>query len=146
MSSLTELKLVIAKKPTQLSPVIQRRNKLIKRLWEQIQLAKAQQSGSVFAPAKMRSYTDSETGLRKQIEVPKRIKPWHFTADNGKLCVQVRYGSAVLELAKGKSAVELANADQLIPTLEAIKAAVSAGEIDAQIEAAAMKLKSGFTK
>ena len=34
----------------------------------------------------------------------------------------------------------------LVPTLELIKRAVEAGELDAQIEAAAVKLRAGFTK
>ena len=35
---------------------------------------------------------------------------------------------------------------ELVPTLELIKQAVEAGELDAQIEAAAVKLRTGFTK
>ena len=34
----------------------------------------------------------------------------------------------------------------LVPTLELIKQAVEAGELDAQIEAAAVKLRAGFVK
>ena len=35
---------------------------------------------------------------------------------------------------------------ELVPTLELLKRAVEAGELDAQIEAAAIKLRAGFTK
>jgi len=34
----------------------------------------------------------------------------------------------------------------LIPTLEMIKTAIDAGELDAQIEAAANKLRNGFAQ
>ncbi len=55
MATLTTLKLSTAVKTTHM-PVIQvRRNKLIKRLWEQMELAKAQQAGTQFAPIKFRS-------------------------------------------------------------------------------------------
>jgi hypothetical protein len=58
----------------------------------------------------------------------------------------VRYGARVLELAKGKWAVEISSAADLVPTLQAIKVAVDAGELDAQIEAAAGSLRAGFEK
>ena len=128
-------------------PAVQvRRNKLSKRLWEQSQLAKAQQSGTEFSPVKQRSYLDKETGLRRLVESSKRVKPWWFTADNGKLAMNVRYGARTIELAKGKSTVEIVNMDQLVPTLELIKRAVEEGELDAQIEVAAIKLREGFGK
>jgi hypothetical protein len=89
---------------------------------------------------------DSETGLRKQIETSKRVKAWWFTADNGKLAVSVRYGTRLIELGKGKFAVEVGSDKDLLPVLEVLKAAVLAGELDTQIEAASVKLRSGFGK
>jgi len=52
----------------------------------------------------------------------------------------------VLELAKGKSAVEVASNKDLVPALELIKTAVSNGELDAQIEAASTALRKGFVR
>jgi len=51
-----------------------------------------------------------------------------------------------LQLAKGKSAVEVAGPQELIKTLEAIKAAVEAGELDAAIDTASQSLREGFAK
>ena len=85
-------------------------------------------------------------GERVSLTVPKRIKPWWFVAENGKCCIAVRYGSKVIELAKGKSAIEVANPDALIEALEAVNSAVLAGELDAQIEIASGQLRSGFKK
>ena len=144
MSALNGLKLTATHKPTQMSPVQQRRNKLVKRLWEQIELAKAEQNGTTFAPTRFRSVKDTETGARKQVETCKRVKAWWFVADTGKLVLSVRYGTKVLELAKGKWAVELAGEKDLVPTLELLKGAVLAGELDAQIDAASDKLREGF--
>jgi len=146
MATLASLKLSTAVKPTHMPAVQVRRNKLVKRLWEQIELAKAQQAGIQFAPVKFRSYQDKETGLRKQVETTKRVKQWWFIADNGKLVMNVRYGVSVIDLAKGKSAVEIASLAELVPTLELIKQALEAGELDTQIEAAALKLRDGFGK
>ena len=146
MATLATLKLSTAAKPTHMPAVQVRRNKLAKRLWEQMQLAKAQEAGTQFSSVKFRSYLDKDTGLRKQVEVQKRIKQWWFTADNGKLAMNVRYGARVIELAKGKSSIEIGSTHQLLSTLDMIKKAVEAGELDAQIEAAANKLREGFGK
>jgi hypothetical protein len=95
---------------------------------------------------KYRSMVDRETGLRKQVELPKRIKPWWFQSEQGKVCVSVKYGSWTIELAKGKPSVEVASAQDLIKTLETIKLAVEAGELDAQIETASASLRSSFKR
>ena len=54
--------------------------------------------------------------------------------------------SKVLELAKGKVAVEVGAEKDLVPTLELIKTAVLNGELDTQIDAAANKLRLGFAQ
>jgi hypothetical protein len=82
----------------------------------------------------------------KTLEVPRRVKPWWWISESGKVCVSIRYGSKVLELSKGKAAVEVANPDELASTLEAVRRAVEAGELDAQIEAASGALRSGFKR
>jgi len=146
MSTLSALKLTAVKKPTNLTAIQQRRNKLIRRLGEQMDLARAQQGGIQFKSPKTRTYLDKATGVRTQVEVNKRVKAWWFTADNGKLALCVRYGTSVLELAKGKFAVELASEQDLLPTLEMVKTAVVAGELDTAIDNAANKLRDGFVK
>lgn len=146
MSTLTALKLTDAKKPNQAPQVVQRRNKLAKRVWQQIELAKAQEQGTQFRVTKFKSYTDSETGIRKQIETQMIVKQWWFTTDAGKLAISVRYGSKVLELAKGKYAVEVAQEKDLAKTLDVIKTAVLNGELDSAIHNAATKLRAGFAK
>lgn len=146
MATLATLKLSTAVKPTHMPAVQVRRNKLVKRLWEQVELAKAQEAGTHFSPTKFRTVMENDTGLRKQVEVSKRLKQWWFTADNGKLALSIRYGARLLELAKGKYAVELASEKELVPTLEIIKAAVLAGELDAAIDVASNKLRDGFAR
>ncbi len=146
MSTLSTLKLVATKKPLHQPAIVIRRNKLSTKLWEQIQLAKSQISGQAFTVMKYRSIKDAETGLRKQVELPKRIKPWWFVSDTGKVCFSVRYGSWTIELAKGKPSVEVASAEDLVKALETIKHAVEAGELDSQIETASASLRSGFKR
>jgi hypothetical protein len=146
MSTLSTLKLVAVKKPRNMPAVVIRRNKLAAKLWEQINLAQSQLDGKPFVIMKYRSIKDSATGLRKQIEVPKRIQPWWFQSESGKVRVAVKYGSCTIELAKGKPSVEVASAEDLVKALTAIKTAVEAGELDAQIETASGALRAGFKR
>ena len=145
MSTLAVLKLSATKKSQSVTPAVQRRNKLCKKLWEQIQLAQAHLEGKEFTTTRFRTVTDQD-GLRRSVELPKRVRAWWWNGDNGKIALNVRYGAKVVELAKGKSTIEVAAQTDLIPTLELIKRAVEAGELDTQIETASNKLREGFGK
>ena len=143
MAIFSTLKLVAAKKPTFVPPVQARRNKLSTRLWEQIELAKAQRNGTVFAPTRTKTIRD-EDGNTRTVERSRRIKQWWFISDAGKVCISIRYGARVLELSKGKTAIEVASPGELINALETVKSAVEAGELDGQLEIASTTLRSTF--
>jgi hypothetical protein len=136
MSALTGLKLVSVKKPFQISPVAQRRNKLSKQIWQQIQLAKALAEGKDYAPEKTITVKDRQTGQRHTVTRARRVRQWWFVTDSGRVCLQVRYGTRVLELAKGKNSIEVGSSGELLTALEAVKVAVETGELDAAIEGA----------
>jgi hypothetical protein len=140
MSVLNNFKLVDVKRNNQLSPMQHRRNKLIKKLWEQMEFVKAKQHGEIYAPKRLRTVTNKVTGERATVEMAKRIRPWYWTTDSGKVCLSIHYGAKVIALAKGMTAIELANETEVLPTLEKIKAAVEAGELDGQIEAVSSAL------
>ena len=146
MTALSALKLTAARKPTNLPQVVQRRNKIIGRIAEQMELAAAYANGTTHLFTKVRTITDKDTGSRKQVETSKRVKAWWFISDNGKLALTVRYGAKLLELAKGKYAIEVATPAELVDTLEIVRTAVENGELDDAIDSAANKLKSGFSK
>ena len=104
-------------------------------------------SGSTtYAPIKLRNVVNKVTGERTRIEAAKRVKQWWFVADTGRVCVQVRYGTRVLELAKGKNSIEVANGDELLSVLETVKRCVEAGELDAQIDAASNAVRARIVK
>jgi hypothetical protein len=145
MSALNGLKLVAAKRPQTASPIVQRRNKLSNQLWEQIELARASAEGKTFAPIRLRNVKDKLTGERKKIEAAKRIKQWWFVAESGKVCLQVRYGTRVLELAKGKNSIEVGSGNELLAVLETVKKCVENGEMDTQIEAASAAVRERFS-
>ena len=80
------------------------------------------------------------------MEQPKRVKPWWFTAEDGSVCLQVRYGVQVLEIGKGKNTITLASKDQLVDTLNLVKQAAEHGELDKHIAAVATKARLNFAK
>ena len=121
-----------------------RKNKLLKKLDEQIALATAQKNGELFTVKRLKNVKDGN-GNSTQIEVAKRVSPW-FWADNNKTFVQIRYGTRVLELQKGKNTIETASAEDLVKTLNIVKSSVANGELDSVIEAASVKVRERFGK
>jgi len=146
MSVLSSLKLVSAKRPAALAPIQICRNKLIVNLSEQIAMAIAMRDGGTYAPKRIRKVKDDQSGEVHSVEMAKRVRQWWFTAESGKVVIQLRYGSKVIDIAKGKNSVEVSNGAELIAVLETLKSAVASGELDAQITAAAEAVKARFGK
>lgn len=143
LDSLNTLKFTDTKRPKNQPPIVQRRNKLISKLWEQLELAKAKHSGKDFVIKRYKNVKDLEGNI-KSIEKPKRIKPWWFISSTGALCINVFYGSKVLELASGKTAIEATDLANVIEVLELLKREAEIGTFDAAIEAASLQLRSRF--
>ena len=146
MSALNTLKFVSAKKPTQLAPIEIRRRKLSSKLWSQIQLANALNNGETYTEKKFRTFKDRQTGVTRSVEVLKRIRQMWFVGENGKVCVQIKYGSKILEFSKGKNAIEVSSGEELITALNTLKIAVESGELDNQLNLAADSVKEKFKK
>ena len=145
-ATLAKLSLVNAKKPLQAPPIMQRRSKVSNALHQQLLLAQALAEGNSYAPKVFKTVTNKVTGERATVETTKRIKPFWFVADNGKVCLQVRYGNKVMELAKGKNSIEVANGEELVKTLSLVIDCVNKGELDAQIEQASSAVRARFIK
>jgi hypothetical protein len=145
MSTLAKLKFVNAVRRVGVSAEQQRRNKLSNKLHEQIELARAHAEGRTYSPTRLRTVTDID-GNRKQVEMPKRIKPWWFVSEGGRIVFNVRYGAKIVDFGKNKNAIEVGSGTELIAALESVKAAVEGGELDAQITAVSGELRSNFSK
>jgi hypothetical protein len=136
MELLKTLKLKRYQRNTTRNPVLQRRIKLAAGITEQIQLAE----NPNYKSYSVRTVADDNGGVRA-VEVGKRVLRWWRVGADGSVELTVRYGSRVLELAKGMDAVELASADELVPVLEQFKAAAERGEMDDMIAAQLAKRK-----
>ena len=147
MAVLSNLRLVASKKHQTVSPVVHRRNKLVNKLHEQIELCEAQKVGNTYAPKRLKTFTNKQTGERMTAEVVKRVKEWFWIGDNGKINLAVKYGAKTLPLnKKGANAIELANGDELIATLKSLKAAVLDGELDDAISEVSEATRARFVK
>jgi len=147
MTALSSLQLAISKKAVKASPIVHRRNKLIAKIHEQLELCEAKMNGQLYAPKKLRTYINKQTGERMTVEAVKRIKEWHWIAPDGLIHLSVKYGSKVLPLASdGSNAIVCVNKEALIQALKTLKIAVLDGELDAAITEASNYTKSGFIK
>lgn len=147
MSTLTSLKLVVSKKNPSVAPIVQRRNKLVAKLHEQIELCEAQKSGNAYLPKKLKTYTNKQTGERMTVEVTKRIKEWFWIIDSGKINLAIKYGAKTLPLnKKGANAIELANGEELLNTLRELKVATLNGEFDEAINEVSSATRLAFKK
>lgn len=145
MSTLSTLKLTAAKRITSISPQAHRRMKLIQKIDDQIALAKAMATGATYNTKRFRNVRDDDGGTRT-VEIQKKVRPWWFPTDAGKIAISIRYGARVIEISKGKCAIEVGSGDDLINALTVVRKAVEGGELDTQIETASAKLREGFGK
>lgn len=145
--ALATLKLVNAKRQYKVDPTQLRRSKLNEKLKVQIEMAKALSRGETYTVKRKKLVFDKTTGESSVVYVDKRVKTWWFTNNETKrVAVQLFYGNKVIDLAKGKNAVEVSNGEELIAVLLKLQEAVLDGSLDSQIEAAAESVKARFSK
>lgn len=109
--------------------IVIRRRKLIAKIEEQMQLA----ANKDYTPTQHKWVTD-EHGNQRKVEVAKRVKRWWTASVDGKINLVVRYGSKLLEFAKGKNAIELSSEAEVVDVLSKVRDAVELGELDTLIE------------
>ena len=142
MNAIAKLKFVVSTPCRVLSPAAQRQNKFVAALDEQIEMVRAEGEGLVYRPLSRRWVKNPTTGEREQVQRAKRVKAWYWRTEAGKWHLAVRYGSRVLELSRGKNAIEVAELADLVPALTAIRTAVRAGELDEVIAAACAAMRA----
>lgn len=143
---LSSLTIVQAKRQSLADPIVFRRMKLIRKLDEQINLANAVLNGTTYVVKRLKNIKNEQSGEIRSFEVVRNVRPMFFKATNNKLCVQVRYGSKVVELAKGKNAIQVDDEKILVKVLETVRNAVFEGELDEEIAIASDAVKTRFKK
>jgi hypothetical protein len=144
---LSSLKVINAVKQVANDSTQFRREKLCKKLDEQINLAIAVSEGNTYTVKRQRNIKDKDSGLTTTVEVNKRVRQWWFVnRDTNKVALQLRYGTKVIEFAKGKNAIEVNSGEELITTLQKLRTATMNGELDECINTASLLVKARFKK
>jgi hypothetical protein len=147
MSIVTNLKLITTVKSSSVSPVLLRRSKLLAKVQEQIDMCEAKRNQQTYAPKRLKTVTNKETGERTTIETIKRVKEWFWITSDNKINLVIKYGAKTLPLnKKGANAIELMNGTALIGTLHKLKEAVIAGEFDDAISEVSDATRKAFKK
>jgi len=124
----------------QIDPVILRREKLIARIEEQLKLL---ENPNVDYIAKIRNVRCKETNRVIREEYDKKVNRWWFE-EKGKIYIQVKYGTSIIELRKGKPSIEVKDIDELREVLEKLITAIEDGEIDIVLKDVGLKIRKKF--
>ena len=138
MSHLSKLKIVAQQAKRLQSKTEHRRSKLLEKLDDQLAMVQALIDGETYTRTR-KVWRENEAGERVLVERPKRMRPWYWMSGAGGCYFQVWYGSKVLELKPGMTAVQVATRDELPVVIREIMEAVKFGELDIQIEDVAEK-------
>jgi hypothetical protein len=129
MAFLNSHKLILYEQNNRNNSFLKRRCKLIAKIDEQILIA----TDSNHRPTKIK-WIQNEDGTERKLGIPKRVRRWWCEQQGGTVLLTIRYGNKVIELEKGKNAIELPSKAELEPTLQSIKKAVDDGEFDKLLE------------
>jgi len=117
-----ELNFVATKKPVVVDVVTQRRQRLIRRIDQQISLIKSAAEGML----------------------PRSC--WAWMDEKGTYFIPIKYGRNSIELQKGMFAIQCDCIEDVGQGLAAIRALVLQGDFDPQLQKASTEIRSKFSK
>lgn len=115
-----ELKFVAAKKPEAVNVTVQRRQRLIRRLDQQISLIHNAKDG--FLPR----------------------TSWVWTDEDGACFLAIKYGRNPIELKKGMFAIQCESVETATSALSQVRAMVLNGDFDDQLATASSDIRAKF--
>jgi hypothetical protein len=122
------------------------RAKVVAHLEQQKALVAAQLEGKAFEATRP-VYRTNDAGERVRVVQPVHVRRGWFEDGAGTTHFSIRYGSKPLPLDKaGSTSVEVGKLDRLAGVIDALLAAVHAGELDAQLAAAAQERGKAFKR
>ncbi|PHO04186.1 hypothetical protein CSC82_11680 [Rhodobacteraceae bacterium 4F10] len=131
MTNLSKLTVKSVVRASKQDPVVQRRQKLISGIEEQMKVAAAALKGESFEKLN-KTWVTNDSGEKVLVEKLRKVRAWFFEQDGG-WYVQCKYGNKALALGKG-NAVFVKTLKEVAAALETLKAAVEVGELDEAIE------------
>ncbi len=116
------LTLVPVIKPKAVNPVTQRRNRLLKAIRKQ---------QAVLEQFKLGEKTD---------------RVWFWSNEDGKIYLHIKYGKVILELAKGKYAIQCNTLDDVAKNLGLVESLIHKGELDHVLTLVSRDIRARFGK
>jgi len=92
---------------------------------------------------KIRNVRCKETNRVIREEYDKKVNRWWFE-EKGKIYLQVKYGTSIIELRKNKPSIEVKGIDELREVLEKLITAIEDGEIDIVLREVGVKIRKKF--
>lgn len=137
MATLSKFNLKTVKRYIGKDPRIQRRDKLVKALEEQLTMAEHRIKGKQYQATK-KTWVDDGKGGKELKEVPKRVREWFFEQDSG-WYVQCRYGARVLDVVGRSNSIFVNKVSEVPSVLKALIEATNKGELDDAIDKVSMR-------
>ena len=145
MGHLENLKIVAQQQRHTGNKTEHRRIKLLEKLDEQLAMVQSLIDGELYTKTK-NTYVKNDEGQRVLVQKQKRLRPWYWMNGSGSCYFQVWYGSKVIELKPGMTAVQVAKREDLLEVIRSVMEAISFGELDIQIEDVAERNKKQLRK
>lgn len=139
MATLSKFNLKTVKRINGKDPKINKRNKLVKALEEQLTIVEHKINGQEYKAVK-KVWKDNGSGEKVLMEVPKRVREWYFEQDSG-WYIQCRYGARVLDIVGRNNSVYVNKITEVPKIINALIEATNKGELDDAIERVSMRRK-----
>ena len=88
----------------------------------------------------------NDDGLIVAHQQPQRIKRWYWKADNGTWYMELLYGNSVIDIDRGRTAIEVGRHREIKKVIETLIAATENGELDFSLNKALVKRKEQLKK
>ena len=105
------------------------RQKITEAIDLQLAMVEAQATGTELKRTRSRAFKNAE-GIRERHDVAVRLRPWWWTDEAGTTFLSLRHGGRVIEIAPGKTAIEVGAFSDLPGKLTILRDATRAGELD----------------
>lgn len=135
MSNLAKLTLSATSPREPMTPLARKRIKLLRKLEQQIEAAEAEARDEEFLEEIKRWVRNEETGEKSLVTQNRSVRKWWWQNQHGAWMISLRDGNRLIQLAEDKTSVEVGGVEQMVSSLQTLRDAVIAGELDQQLEA-----------
>lgn len=134
MSNLSKLTLTTTTPNQPLTSLARKRIKLLRKLDQQLLAAECASEGLEHAEEVKRWVKNEQTGEKELVTQSRPVKKWWWANEHGALMLTLKDGNKIIPLDENHKSIEVGSIEDLAGTIETVRAAVIAGELDHQLE------------